>query len=198
MSSAPSILAWAIVVALGALSNAPRASAADLSIEGPFATSDAVYCMGTLHVTSDTVADAHYGDIKIQGRGSPGACDVVCGDGIVEGLEECDPMGGAPGCSSNCKWLRFPEYGGSSPYLDAWSDVLECRGRPVPVPNSPSGRDVTFQFGDMKIPFVAEDFLLSFSLPNFYFHSSMAYGILRSKGVPLGKRDFLGRLRIKR
>jgi hypothetical protein len=39
---------------------------------------------------------------------------------------------------------------------------------------------------------------LSFSLPNFYFHTSIAYGLLRSKGVALGKRDFLGRMRIKR
>jgi hypothetical protein len=40
--------------------------------------------------------------------------------------------------------------------------------------------------------------LLTFSLPNFFFHASMTYGILRSKGVPLGKRDFLGRMRLKR
>lgn len=61
-----------------------------------------------------------------------------------------------------------------------------------------AGRDVVFQNGDSKLPFAAEDFLLTFSLPNFYFHVSMSYGILRSKGVPLGKRNFLGRLRLKR
>jgi len=60
-----------------------------------------------------------------------------------------------------------------------------------------AGRDVTFQIGDRKVPFTAENFLLSFSLPNFYFHATTAYDILRNKGVPLGKRDFLGRLRIK-
>ena len=49
---------------------------------------------------------------------------------------------------------------------------------------------------DRKIPFKAEGFLMSFSLPNFYFHATTAYDILRQKGVPLGKRDFLGRLRI--
>jgi hypothetical protein len=56
---------------------------------------------------------------------------------------------------------------------------------------------VRFEVGETKLPFTAEDFLLSFSVPNFYFHASMTYGILRSKGVPLGKRDFLGRLRLK-
>jgi hypothetical protein len=64
--------------------------------------------------------------------------------------------------------------------------------------NGLEGREVFFQTGDIKLPFSAEDFLLSFSLPNFYFHTSIAYGILRSKGVALGKRDFLGRMRIKR
>jgi len=64
--------------------------------------------------------------------------------------------------------------------------------------NGYAGRDVNFEFNERSIPFTAEGFFLSFSLPNFYFHASMAYAILRSKGVPLGKRDFMGQLRIKR
>jgi hypothetical protein len=60
------------------------------------------------------------------------------------------------------------------------------------------GRDMRFAFGERHIDFTAEDFLLSFSQPNFYFHSSTAYDLLRWKGVQIGKRDFLGRLRIKR
>jgi len=50
---------------------------------------------------------------------------------------------------------------------------------------------------DMRQPFTAEGFLLSFSLPNFYFHATTAYDILRAKGVPLGKGDFMGALRLK-
>ena len=49
----------------------------------------------------------------------------------------------------------------------------------------------------MKMPFTAPGFLFSFSLPNFFFHTTTAYDILRSKGVPLGKRDFMGALRMK-
>jgi len=60
------------------------------------------------------------------------------------------------------------------------------------------GRDMRFAFGDRHIDFTAEDFLLSFSQPNFYFHATTSYGILRWKGVPLGKRDFTGKLRAKR
>jgi len=60
------------------------------------------------------------------------------------------------------------------------------------------GREVVFEIGDRKIPFTAEGFVQSFSLPNFYFHAATAYDILRMKGVPLGKRDFIGQMRIKR
>jgi hypothetical protein len=63
--------------------------------------------------------------------------------------------------------------------------------------NSLEGRDMVFQIGERKMPFQAEGFLLSFSLPNFFFHSTTAYDILRSKGVKLGKRDFMGALRMK-
>ena len=60
------------------------------------------------------------------------------------------------------------------------------------------GKDVVFQVGERKVPFTAEDFLLSFSLPNFYFHAATSYDVLRMIGVPLGKRDFMGQLRMKR
>jgi hypothetical protein len=63
--------------------------------------------------------------------------------------------------------------------------------------NALEGAEVTFQMRDFKIPFTAENFLMSFSMPNFYFHSATAYDILRSKGVPLGKRDFMGAMRMK-
>jgi hypothetical protein len=59
------------------------------------------------------------------------------------------------------------------------------------------GRDMRFAFGDRHIDFTAENFLLSFSQPNFYFHATTAYDILRWKGVPIGKRDFMGKLRTK-
>ena len=63
--------------------------------------------------------------------------------------------------------------------------------------NARLGGEVVFQIGDRKLPFTAEDFLMSFSLPNFYFHATTAYDILRMKGAPLGKRNFLGRMRMK-
>lgn len=59
------------------------------------------------------------------------------------------------------------------------------------------GRDMAFVMGERRIPFTVENFILSFSLPNFHFHATTAYDLLRSHGVPLGKRDYMGRLRMK-
>ncbi|MCB1625714.1 MAG: DUF1993 domain-containing protein [Pseudomonadales bacterium] len=59
------------------------------------------------------------------------------------------------------------------------------------------GRDMRFEMGEMRLDFTAENFLLSFSQPNFYFHAATAYDILRWKGMPIGKRDFTGRVRVK-
>jgi hypothetical protein len=63
--------------------------------------------------------------------------------------------------------------------------------------NGFEGKDVTFEIGGRKIPFLAEGFFLSFSLPNFHFHAATAYDILRMRGVPIGKRDYLGALKLK-
>jgi hypothetical protein len=63
--------------------------------------------------------------------------------------------------------------------------------------NSWAGKDLDFQIGPRRLAFTSETFILSFSLPNFYFHAVTAYDILRARGVPLGKRDYEGRLRTR-
>lgn len=42
-----------------------------------------------------------------------------------------------------------------------------------------------------------ETFLLTYSVPNFYFHAVTAYAILRTRGVPIGKGDYEGQLRAR-
>lgn len=60
------------------------------------------------------------------------------------------------------------------------------------------GRDMRFEFGEYRMDFrSAEDFLIGFSVPNFHFHASMAYAILRKDGAPIGKRDYMGALPLK-
>ena len=58
-------------------------------------------------------------------------------------------------------------------------------------------KPMVFAIGDrFRLDFTTRDFLLSFSQPNLYFHAATAYAILRKEGVPLGKREFLGALRV--
>ena len=63
--------------------------------------------------------------------------------------------------------------------------------------NALQDKDVVFNLGERQLPFVGKGFLLSFSLANFHFHATTAYDILRSKGVPLGKADYIGRPQLK-
>lgn len=53
---------------------------------------------------------------------------------------------------------------------------------------------IRFQAGPYQLHFIGQDYVRNFVLPNFYFHCAVAYAILRHKGVPLGKVDFLGRI----
>ena len=55
-------------------------------------------------------------------------------------------------------------------------------------------RTIELKLGGEVRPFTPVAYLTWFSLPNFYFHLTTAYDILRHNGVPLGKRDFLGPL----
>jgi uncharacterized protein len=69
-------------------------------------------------------------------------------------------------------------------YVDGFSatDYAEAGSRTVTTPRW-EGKTMT-----------ATDYLLEHALPNFYFHTTHAYAILRHNGVELGKRDFLGPL----
>jgi hypothetical protein len=53
-------------------------------------------------------------------------------------------------------------------------------------------REVTLKFGSFGASFTGESYLLTFALPNFYFHIVTAYDILRNQGVKIGKLDYLG------
>lgn len=63
--------------------------------------------------------------------------------------------------------------------------------------NSCSKKDIIFKMGQIEWVFSAEDFILSFSLPNFYFHATTMYDMFRIKGLQIGKLDFTGQFRKK-
>lgn len=79
-------------------------------------------------------------------------------------------------------------------------EINRCAGReldievyrPVDEENA-----CTSAWAPRTLAFTPATFLLSYSLPNFYFHAVTAYDILRTQGVPIGKGDYEGRLRTR-
>jgi hypothetical protein len=59
-------------------------------------------------------------------------------------------------------------------------------------------REVELRFPGVELDFVGAGYLSSFAIPNFYFHVTTAYALLRQSGLPIGKVDFLGQLALTR
>jgi hypothetical protein len=59
-------------------------------------------------------------------------------------------------------------------------------------------REITFPLGPNKGQMSGADYLNHFVLPNFYFHLTAAYAVMRNFGADVGKRDFLGNIPLKR
>jgi hypothetical protein len=53
-------------------------------------------------------------------------------------------------------------------------------------------RTIQLNFGEFKPSFKGDSYLLTFALPNFFFHLTTAHDILRHNGLPIGKLDYLG------
>ena len=58
--------------------------------------------------------------------------------------------------------------------------------------DSSGDTEITLNIGGQPRTFTGQRYLLHSALPNFFFHVTTAYDILRAKGVPLGKRDYMG------
>jgi len=57
-----------------------------------------------------------------------------------------------------------------------------------------ASREIQLKLRGREVTFTAQAYLFTFVIPNFYFHMTTAYGILRHNGVELGKPDYLGAL----
>jgi hypothetical protein len=86
-----------------------------------------------------------------------------------------------------------------------WAELRDRVARTIAFvetirPEQVNGREeavVELQVPGRTLTFTGKSFLFQFSLPNFFFHATIAYGLLRSQGVPLGKIDFLaGRMNL--
>jgi len=58
--------------------------------------------------------------------------------------------------------------------------------------NGADAKEIKFNIGEWKFEFVGDQYLLTWIIPNFYFHITTAYNLLRHNGVEIGKADYLG------
>lgn len=104
----------------------------------------------------------------------------------------------AKGCAARLAGLEVPKY------ADTESSFAELQGRidktlafiagiDVAQLEGSEGRSITLKFPNMELNFNGQDYLLGFVLPNFFFHVTTAYAILRHNGLDIGKMDFLGK-----
>jgi hypothetical protein len=104
---------------------------------------------------------------------------------------------GVKGCAARLAGVEIPSY----PDTETTFEELKARITKTvaflesftPAQIDPSDeRTITLKIGPNEMSFPAADYLLNFVLPNFYFHVTTTYAILRHNGVDVGKRDFLG------
>jgi hypothetical protein len=105
----------------------------------------------------------------------------------------------AKGCAARLAGIEIPRFEDTEttfPELQARvaRTVAFLQGvQPVQIDGS-EDRTITLKLRTREVSFAAPDYLLNFALPNFFFHVTTAYGILRHNGVEIGKTDFLGSL----
>lgn len=105
----------------------------------------------------------------------------------------------AKGCAARLAGVDVPKYEDTEKSFDDLKARLAktiafVNGiKPEQLADS-AGRDVTLPLRGNPITFKGEWYLKHFVMPNFYFHVTTAYDILRHNGVALGKGDFIGSL----
>ena len=104
----------------------------------------------------------------------------------------------AKGCAARLAGADVPSY------ADNESSMAELQNRisktlafiqsinPEDI-NQGVDRDITLKVGSRELHFKGDTYLIDFVLPNFYFHVTATYAILRNNGLELGKSDYLGK-----
>ncbi len=104
----------------------------------------------------------------------------------------------AKGCVARLAGQEPPKYEDSEA---AFADLVARINKTVAYVNTfkpeqidgSEGKTITLQMRSGPLTFLGMPYLLDFVYPNFYFHVTTAYGILRHSGVEVGKQDFLGK-----
>jgi hypothetical protein len=102
------------------------------------------------------------------------------------------------GCTARLAGMEPPKWADDEKTLDELRARIKkaidfAQSVPAAKLEGSDTRDITVPAGPNRtFTFPGEVFMKSFSLPNFFFHATMAYALLRQAGVELGKMDYLG------
>jgi hypothetical protein len=102
------------------------------------------------------------------------------------------------GCAARLAGIDIPSYADSeSSFAELQARIAKTQAFLGSVTaaqlDGSEGKSITLNFPGMELKFTGQEYLLHFVLPNFYFHLTTAYAILRHNGLDIGKMDFLGR-----
>ena len=102
------------------------------------------------------------------------------------------------GCAARLAGIDIPSYADSeSSFAELQARIAKTQAFLGSVTAAQlagsEGKSITLNFPGMELKFTGQEYLLHFVLPNFYFHLTTAYAILRHNGLDIGKMDFLGR-----
>lgn len=103
----------------------------------------------------------------------------------------------AKGCAARLAGLEVPSYADTETTFDelqariAKTIAFVQSVKPEQVDGNES-RAINLKLGPREVSFTGQSYLLTFVLPNFFFHVTAAYAILRHNGVDIGKLDYLG------
>lgn len=101
------------------------------------------------------------------------------------------------GCAARLAGIDVPRYeDNESTFTDLQARIAKTvafiQGVSAEQVDNSEERDITLKFGSREVGFLGQAYLVDFVLPNFYFHITVAYAILRHHGVKIGKMDYLG------
>lgn len=101
------------------------------------------------------------------------------------------------GCAARLAGIEIPSYQDTESSLDEvqariTKTIAFLQNVSAAQIDGSEQKSVTLKLRGKDVTFTGQDYLLGFVLPNFYFHSTTAYNILRHNGLEIGKTDFLG------
>lgn len=101
------------------------------------------------------------------------------------------------GCAARLAGIEVPRYEDNEiSFSDLQNRIIKTRvfieGFSASQIDGSEARAITLKFGSKELSFLGQAYLLNFVLPNFFFHLTTVYAILRHSGVEVGKTDYTG------